>query len=886
MKFTSQTHRKKKLGACISGVLAMLVTAGAHAEMREVAVSIDSKSASKAILDLAEQTGSNIAFPPEVARKLVFPKVEGQYTVVEALEVMLEGTNLVFRVLSDSSIVVEEGNSGEVSTGADEEAEEEIVIFGERIVTRNRTDNIEPTLSYDSGYFERFEPLTLNDMLKRVPGVFFNRLFNLPSNPQASSNAVPDNTLPRFRNLDEEFSQILINGRRIAGIDFGSGQSFLANIPAESVDEIQVIRSPSADIDSSGVGLTLNVILKDGFSLNNRTWRLGAISYDGELKGLGSVNIAGTNNLFNYNLSATYQDRLRGGTVNDFTESNDDDLGITSFTDSVTNSEELSKDKNLLASIDFAVSENSILKIDGRYFLTDERSFADERGSNLDGDGEFESFIGNTSASDRSSKNTALTLTYLYEGTDFTWESVAGIDETDFTNSNNSTTLSFISGESYTDSIDNVNGEGRDILFNNHFSWDLSDAQQLRFGADISKISQDAFNATQFFADPADDEDFGFNSNALDDSRDTDRVDFFAVYELNLADNINLQLGGRYETTEYQASSPTSLAIDGAVDFDFDVFSDGVPRNFTAKVTGFNPNAHLRWSFAEGHDLRFSVAQTVRRPTLDELDPQIQISFFDRLFPDDPTEPVDVIFGNENLENEESLGFDIGYDWRFEGGNLGLNVYSRKIDNAIFDRTQNVDQFLQILTPDERDEFQRFRTFLSENDFTDDIRVSTSANTEAETTARGVEMDLSVPVTFISDTANFYVNATYARNETTNEAISRSAAINISYDQVIPSIGLTYGFSINKVTKVELQRINPVNLDFESEDADLDPNLEVFVEKTFSEDLLARLTVENLLDAKEDRVDIDNIPDFGLRTRSVSTSDTSPRILLTLRGQF
>ena len=41
------------------------------------------------------------------------------------------------------------------------------------IVFRNRTTDENPILSYDLEYFQRFEPVSVGEMLKRVPGVTF-----------------------------------------------------------------------------------------------------------------------------------------------------------------------------------------------------------------------------------------------------------------------------------------------------------------------------------------------------------------------------------------------------------------------------------------------------------------------------------------------------------------------------------------------------------------------------------------------------------------------------------------------------------------------------------------------------------------------------------------
>ena len=60
---------------------------------------------------------------------------------------------------------------------AAEEAErmrtvEELVVTGE-IKFRDRVEGPAPVLSYDTEYFQRFEPLTAGDAMKRVPSVAF-----------------------------------------------------------------------------------------------------------------------------------------------------------------------------------------------------------------------------------------------------------------------------------------------------------------------------------------------------------------------------------------------------------------------------------------------------------------------------------------------------------------------------------------------------------------------------------------------------------------------------------------------------------------------------------------------------------------------------------------
>ena len=60
-------------------------------------------------------------------------------------------------------------------------------------------------------------------------------------------------TAPALRGLGAGFTQILVNGRPIPG--GGNDRCvFVDRIPAEIIDRIEIIRSPTADLDSQGIG--------------------------------------------------------------------------------------------------------------------------------------------------------------------------------------------------------------------------------------------------------------------------------------------------------------------------------------------------------------------------------------------------------------------------------------------------------------------------------------------------------------------------------------------------------------------------------------------------------------------------------------------------------
>ena len=104
---------------------------------------------------------------------------------------------------------------------------ESVQVVGE-IIYRDRTEATAPVLTYDLEYFQRFEPLTVGDMLKRVPSVTF-------------VSDVLEYDGVRLRGLDSGYTQILINGKRVPGAGLDRA-FFVDRIPAEIVERIEIVR--------------------------------------------------------------------------------------------------------------------------------------------------------------------------------------------------------------------------------------------------------------------------------------------------------------------------------------------------------------------------------------------------------------------------------------------------------------------------------------------------------------------------------------------------------------------------------------------------------------------------------------------------------------------
>ncbi len=169
-------------------------------------------------------------------------------------------------LISSQALAQAPSTSDEVSKtdGPITQASDIVVIAG--IGYRDRTDTPEPVLKYGTDYFQRFEPLTAGDALKRVPSVTF-------------LSDVIESDAPQLRGLPPGYTQILINGERVPG---GSTDRsfFMDRIPAELIDSVEIVRSSSARRTGDAIAGTLNINLRDGYELNGGYVRAGGLVYD------------------------------------------------------------------------------------------------------------------------------------------------------------------------------------------------------------------------------------------------------------------------------------------------------------------------------------------------------------------------------------------------------------------------------------------------------------------------------------------------------------------------------------------------------------------------------------------------------------------------------
>jgi len=764
---------------------------------------------------------------------------------------------------------------------------EEIVITGE-VRTRNRTDTVAPELVYDQQFFEQFEPLSVGDQLSRVPGVAF-------------TSDIGERDAPQMRGLGEGFTQVLVNGRPIPGA--GNDRTvFVDRIPAEIIDRIEIVRAPSADIDSQGIGGTINIILKDGASLPpGAIARIGGV-YDvdnEELGGLGALSLSNRTDDRRVAYSATFDVQQRYNTkvldqqlFDDTSPGFDPNSNGTSMfqpdafdastpstnafehQDQVDTRESLDMSFNGDLTVELTPSQR--VRLDAFYLRTERDETEDLQNYFRSDDSGDDPGTGNDNddvSDDPWELNETGTQAQAIEQDSY---GVSALYEADITQS-----WSFEGQGRYARFVES---SVEDDFTTAVFDGDPPEGERELIDSDDQEVSLDGsitFNSDSFaeqiglvgfefevgvagkmktrdyslrgfeddndldFADPGEEITTPGGSGNFD--YEERRLDAFAQVELELSTKVTFQTGVRVETTE------TETSISGG-------------PSAASETAEFFPSAHLQWNVGDNGQIRASAARTVRRPLLDQLVP-----FADEETPGDDDETV----GNPDLGLETAWGVDIGYEHRLgQRGIIGINFFHREVSDLI--------SLINTGVPSGGGGF-----------------VYTYDNI-GDGTVWGWELDVSTPLDFIGlPETGLFLNYTDLNSERVDPLTGIETTFNAQPEFVynygithnIPSWNTSFGFSYRE------QGMSRSLFLGEIEDQFYDGNLEVFVEHRLRENLVMRIVGNNLLDAdstqSEKLYDGDNAVELrdamlanDVDEFEIERENSSPTIMVTLRAVF
>ncbi|MEO1596460.1 MAG: TonB-dependent receptor [Pseudomonadota bacterium] len=689
---------------------------------------------------------------------------------------------------------------------------DEIVVLGE-IPFRNRTETAEPILAYDAEFFQRFEPLTAGDALRRVPSVTF-------------LSDVIESDGPRLRGLAPSYAQLLINGERVPGGE-NDRSFFLDRIPAELIERVEIIRSSSARRTGDSVAGALNIILRDGYDLDGGYIRAGGLYFDdGELKpSLGAVYggevgpgrlLLGANLQGRYNPKEKKSIRFGDGPENnpnfvteDF-DNREDQTDIRdgtdySFNGRYTISLDGGGEFELGGFVTYTDREESERSFeyddpsaitgpvsDGGNLLTDNQQLQDIEQTSyvLDGGWKTPAFGGEFAAR-------AGFATYTEERDD-------NEDEIDFEDGE-------IGQEREVTDIDDD-----ELTLEASQLWDVNDTVTFEVGLywqdkarDIEILAGDQDIAFSGSWDPFSQQPFSLRTSVPDVSAidagvvkiEETRLDVYGVFN-GVTGNVQWEAGIRFETTDADIED---LTVPATADNDYDFIL---------------PSVSVKYDITDRDRITASAARTVRRPGFDQLSPALLEGEIED----------DDFLGNPALEPEDAFGFDLGYERRIgDRGIVGINVFWRNVDNLIELVNLNI----------EGSDGPGSTVFQPQNVGDGDVY--------------GVELDVSMPLSFIGlDNTGFFSNYSYLDSEVTDFLGDRrfndqsDFVFSVGFIHSIPSadaaFGVTYREQGDAFGRVVAEEVT----------TRYGADLEAFIEKSFGEKLTVRLVGQNLLNASKD----------------------------------
>jgi outer membrane receptor protein involved in Fe transport len=694
---------------------------------------------------------------------------------------------------------------------------DELIVYG-TVVTRNRTDTIAPKISYDLEYFQRFEPISAGDMLKRVPGVSF-------------SSDMLEYDQVQLRGLPPIYAQVQVNGQNMTGAG-NDRVFFMDRIPAELIDSIEIIRSPSADQSSEGIGGTANTNLKRAGQITGGWVRGSGFGVeDDELRGAGSVGYGNTIGDTSYLFSLDVQQRRNpknktsevykpDGELDGFETQSDTRDG----TDYAFNGEVAQK------------VGDGLLRLYGFYVLTDrdENEWTEA----------FEINNGKVGALEEIEKQheNILQQNMSIVGD---YKVPVGKDEAQVLLGYNRFVDNLDTEEHGADvgdpfelkEIERIDTLDQDWFGTLAYTSNLSAMVSVKVGVDGRLKTRD-FNQL-ILEDGTDDV---TPPNGVFDIEER-RVDPYVKATWNLIPRLSIETGLRYEYTEHDLS--------------------GLGDTVNSSEDQLNPSAHIRYELTDTTMLRFSAARTVLRPSFDMLTPAT--------IGEDPTDDT-ATRGNPNLRQETAWGIDVGFDQKLgDRGIFGFNFFNRQI----------------------KDKIELEGSSLSSGVDCDGTECQLLVyNNLGDARAWGIEIDLDTPLTVLGmpDTSIF-ANYTWLNSELVDPVTHQKRrfrdqpdyVFNVGFIHNLPVWNSSFGASYQK-------RGDSLAYDYaEIQKLAYEGNLEAFWETRLSKSTVLRFTAANLLDAeKYEKVDAykDSIASGELDETEIEREKSGRLFLMTVRQAF
>jgi len=656
-------------------------------------------------------------------------------------------------------------------------------------------DTADSTVVYPASYFDQYNPLTLSDMLERIPGISVGR--GGPGGGRGGGRGGfgggGDRGLGTGGNL-------LINGQRIAGKG-NSAQDQLDRISASDVERIEIIRDTSGALNVRGASEVINIILATTLSNSSTTVEMvNRLNHDETFETGGSVawsqQVGNFQSLINVTARPNYENRDR----REVRLSPDGDLLGTLFETTIRDQDEHTFTANMSYGTGPHRIQFNALASEGDHPRPIRRDFVDytdegpvasiqeelvdnkQRNWELGGDYEF-SF-------DNGSR-----LSLLFVANDEIRDFVRERFEADPADTPLDKNL-FIDSRQ----------QRSEFIVQGNYNFSLTDGQSLRIGLERADTQVDSslFIGSSFGSEPPS-PDFGGLSPLPSISNPGTgvqeiRYEGFAFHNWSLSDKSSLESSIVYETSEISQTG----VVNKKRDFQF-----------------WRPSFDYRYNFSDSFRFRGNVQRQVS---------QLSFSSFAATTNEEDRDR-DALAGNPELEPETGWNYNAELEYRLPGdaGVLSSSVFFADIDNYIGRIDATIDPEEPLSATGNVGPSKRWGWF---------NRASLRLNR------------FNLPNAILSGTLGLFDSEIIDPFLNSKQRTGGRGFGNLSFRQDITDLGLSYGVEYRHNIWGGYYDIDIVTITR----TDRQQSLDLFVQKVMFEDWTLRLETDNTLDASECRI--------------------------------
>ncbi|MDB3997688.1 TonB-dependent receptor [Flavobacteriaceae bacterium] len=449
--------------------------------------------------------------------------------------------------------------------------------------------------------------------------------------------------------------RILINGKP-SGLVGLSGPAALRQLPAESIEKVEVVTSPSARYEASGTAGILNIILKKDELIGFNATFIANAGIPENLGGTATLNWRTKKlNIFS---TTTYRDQksLGGGIFN--SEYFNGDLPST-FANETRDYDRVRKNYFINLGAEYYFNDKTSLTISGFVRDSNNTSDASTEIDDLNANGDILKTVSRLQEEAEEDNSSQLTANFTKKFNDDGHELVAEIQlqksaEDEFADITNSDSPSETAGT--------LESQTRN-LFQLDYVWPIDKNTQFEFGyrGDFSSQENDyeiaIFENGEFVRDTN-------LSNVL-------------LFEQNI-NALYTQFGKKINKFSYLVGlrmENTNIVIDQKTTNDFK----------EKKYTNFFPTLNLSYEFSEEENITLGFSRRIRRPRSWSLNPfpsRSSVTFFRQ--------------GNPDLDPSYSSTFDFGYLKRWEKFTFNGSAYYQKATQVITRITEATGEVVRV----------------------------------------------------------------------------------------------------------------------------------------------------------------------------------------------